>query len=97
MRTAESDLTKVRWYMASYALLAVPVMVAYLSGHPGTVPRWLILAAWAASAGMGMLCVIIGSGGLARKSTDGMGGLAFLLHLGLAGVLAALSLSAGAP
>ena len=97
MNTTVNNAVKLRWYSISYVLLCVPILIAYLSGYPGLVPRWTLGVAWVGAAGGGLVCALVGGGGLNKKPIDGLGSLALLLHLASAGFLMLTAFSAGAP
>ena len=83
----------------SFILLLVPVgELIYLIMHNGALSLRMIGVTWGASAGAGILCALIGSGGLNRRATDTLGNLALALHITSAGFLMFLeALGASAP
>lgn len=74
------------YYLVSYLLLLVPIFWVYYvfkdETNLGVAIRYLIVWTWGASAVGGILCALIGGGGLNKKPIDQTGSLAVILHLG---------------
>jgi hypothetical protein len=99
MENASSRSLKGRWYAASFLLLLAPVgELSYLFMHPGALSPRALWWTWGGSGASGILCALVGSGGLNRKATDTLGNLALALHISSLALLMLLqALGASAP
>ena|SRR6185312_3958147 len=96
---ASDRLPGKRWYAASFLLLLVPAgELFYWFTHSGGLSPRMMWWTWGGSGVAGILCALVGSGGLSKKATDTWGNLALALHIGSVALLMVLqALAASAP